>query len=54
MQETAMVVHEFILREFLPGEAPGELTNEQSSSPEGFSIRSAHLNWSLFWKIALE
>jgi acyl carrier protein len=28
MEETAMVVHDFILREFLPGEIPSELTND--------------------------
>ena len=28
MDQTAMVVHDFILREFLPGEIPSELTNE--------------------------
>ena len=28
MQETAMVVHEFILREFLPGESPSELRDD--------------------------
>jgi acyl carrier protein len=28
MQDTAMVVHDFILKEFLPGEIPSELTQE--------------------------
>jgi acyl carrier protein len=28
MEQTATVIHDFILREFLPGEAPSELTND--------------------------
>ena len=28
MEKAAMVVHDFILREFLPGEIPSELTND--------------------------
>ena len=28
MQDTTMVVHDFILKEFLPGEIPSELTQE--------------------------